>query len=68
MTAKEALEIYLGGNMNVATLTPLAIEDFMRTFARYNVKLALNTASDSIKCYPSESDQILNSYPLENII
>lgn len=67
MTAEEALKIYLGGNMNVSTLTPSAIQDFMVTFARYHTKLALESACESVECYPSEYESIMNSYPKENI-
>jgi hypothetical protein len=42
-TSKEYLKIALGGNMNVSTLTPLAIEEIMTDFANkhYAEQLAL---------------------------
>lgn len=44
-TAKESLEIYLVGNMNTCTLTPSAIEDLMKTYAKY----VLDTAAEKAK-------------------
>lgn len=43
------------------------IYEAMRTFAKMHVKAALEAASESIECYPSEKDIILNSYSDENI-
>ena len=34
-TAEEFLSDYLGGNMNVTTLTPLAIAEFAEAYTRY---------------------------------
>ena len=68
MTSKEALDIYLGGNMNVATLTPEAIRDFMVTFAKHHVKEALETAGFALELYQTERDTISNCYPLDEII
>ena len=39
--ALKRLEIYLGGNMKVSTLTPHAIADFMATYARERVATEL---------------------------
>ena len=36
MNAKEFLMIALGGNMNVGTLKPLAIEEIMEAYAKYH--------------------------------
>lgn len=36
-------------------------------FAQYHVEQALEAAVDSIECYPSEQQAILNSYPLDKI-
>jgi len=46
-TSKEYLKIALGGNMNVSTLTPLAIEEIMTDFANkhYAEQLALCSVS-----------------------
>tara|TARA_R110000803_G_scaffold16034_1_gene44136 strand:+ start:63 stop:353 length:291 start_codon:yes stop_codon:yes gene_type:complete len=44
MTSKEYLEIALGGNMTIATLKPLAIEEIMTDFAKqyHKEQLTLN--------------------------
>jgi hypothetical protein len=38
MTAEKYLEIWLGGNMNVGTLTPHAITEFAKDFAQQNLR------------------------------
>jgi len=38
MTAKEHLEIALGGNMNISTLTPLAWHEIMEDYANRKIK------------------------------
>lgn len=43
------------------------ILEAMRTFAKIHVKAALEAASESIECYPSEKERILNSYSDEHI-
>jgi len=37
-TAEEYLESWLGGNMNIATLTPFAICEFARDYHNYIIK------------------------------
>ena len=37
MNAKEYLNVALGGNMNIGTLTPLAFEEIMEDYARYKL-------------------------------
>jgi hypothetical protein len=37
MNAKEYLNVALGGNMNIGTLTPLAFEKIMEAYASYKL-------------------------------
>ena len=39
----------------------------MTYFAKMHIQEALKEASEVLECYPSEREQILKSYPLENI-
>ena len=52
--AKEFLEIYLGGNMFVKTLTPSAISDFGDAFARIKVNKTLEDVEDVLKLFWGE--------------
>ena len=38
MEAKEALKIYLGGNMNTCSLKPLAIIEIMKSYAEHKCR------------------------------
>ena len=54
MNAKEYLNVALGGNMNIGTLTPLAFEEIMEDYARYKL-LERSDNSAIIKSCPYHS-------------
>ena len=43
------------------------VKQAMVEFAQHHVEQALKAASESIECYNSEQESILNAYPKENI-
>jgi len=46
MNAEQYLNVALGGNMNISTLTPLAWHEIMEDYAKYRLK---QSDSDSVK-------------------
>jgi len=57
MTAEEFLEIYLGGNMNVSTLTPLAISEFAEAYAKLKAREYTAAMADNLS---EEFDNIID--------
>ncbi len=43
------------------------LEEYSNVKAKYYVTEALKQASEVLECYPSERDEILNAYSLDNI-
>lgn len=66
-TALEHLEMCLGGNLNVSTLTPLTITEIMATFARLKVTEALHETSEHFK-NPENVSYIKNHYDIDKIV
>tara|TARA_R110002126_G_scaffold229209_1_gene373602 strand:- start:341 stop:601 length:261 start_codon:yes stop_codon:yes gene_type:complete len=52
--AEKHLEIALGGNMNISTLTPLALIEIMTDFAKKQVE-----AINYTRCCESDSEQLV---------
>jgi hypothetical protein len=52
--AEKHLEIALGGNMNISTLTPLALIEIMTDFAKKQVE-----AINYTRCCESDSEQLI---------
>jgi len=67
ITANEFLNIALGGNMNISTLTPLAVTEIMVEFAKIHVKEALQKASEKFDA-ECNKNVILMCYPIDKIL
>lgn len=66
-TAKEHLNKCLGENLNISTLTPLALTEIMASFAKLKVQEALWETSEHFN-NPDNVSYIKNHYSLDKIV
>lgn len=64
---KELLDIYLGGNMNVGTLTPSAIYDIMASAQVEAIKELIDKVFYSYSSHPNYSFESFKEIALELI-
>lgn len=67
ITAEDFLILSLGGNLNVSTLTPLALTEIMVSFAKQKVAEALHETSLHFK-NPENVSHVKNHYKLDKIV
>lgn len=67
ITALEHLNIHLGDNLSLSTLTPFAITEIMVSFAKQKVAEALHETSEHFK-NPENVSYIKNHYSLDKIV